>query len=121
MTEWTRYGARAPSSTWRATSIIRERVAIAVFWMKPKASDSDMPDRSISTPLAPSTSRRVSSLSSALACWSSAVGGGLLGLGVDGPLLLAAGHGLVDGRDELDALERLDQDRRPPRPRGPRR
>ena len=32
-----------PSSTWRATSIIRDRVPMAVFWMKPKASDSDMP------------------------------------------------------------------------------
>ncbi len=55
-----------PSRTWRATSIIRDRVPMAVFWMKPKASDSVIPDRSISTPLAPSTSRRVSSLSSAL-------------------------------------------------------
>ena len=83
---------------------------MAVFWMKPKASASDMPERSMSTPLAPSTSRRVSSLSSALTGWpTSSVGHRLACLGIDGPLLLAAGHGLVDGRDQLDPLEGLDQ------------
>ena len=64
----------------------------------------------MSTPLAPSTRRRVSSLSSALSAPRSiAFRHRLAGLGVDGPLLLAAGHGLVDGRHQLDPLERLDQ------------
>lgn len=39
---------------------------MAVRWMNPNASVSDIPARSISTVFAPSTNRRVSSLSSAL-------------------------------------------------------
>ena len=34
---------------------------------------------------------------------------GLASLGLDGPLLLAPRHGLVDRRDQLDPLEGLDQ------------
>ena len=83
---------------------------MAVFWMKPNASDSDMPGPFHEHALGPVD--QPAGLELVLGTGLARplpVGDRLPGLGVDGPLLLAPGHGLVDGRDELDPLERLDQ------------